>query len=203
MDCLTHNNMIAENRQYSFDSQRVSSPEIDSSSCSLHRSVDSSMFTSHESFSQQQFHGMESWNYENSNLVGSNSNNNLCDQLQIETCDESTLDSEPTPTWDKHTTTYRTQDNTLKLQIWIDDNKLSFKLRKDRLESTTELVNVILFKLKVKLNMYPDRLQITFKDQSLNPISLFEHGETQTPELLLEYIQLKKTIYIRAIKQEG
>ncbi|RLV93944.1 hypothetical protein JA1_002123 [Spathaspora sp. JA1] len=122
--------------------------------------------------------------------------NNTYDHLQIETCDEDTVDSIPLePTWDKESTIY--QDKILRLTISINDNKLRFKLRKNQLQNTMELINVILYKLKTR-DIYPSSLHLIFKDKSLNSIELYQNGVSHDPELLLEYIQLKKNLYIRA-----
>ncbi|KAK6202405.1 uncharacterized protein RJT21DRAFT_112364 [Scheffersomyces amazonensis] len=92
---------------------------------------------------------------------------------------------------------------------------IALKLRKDKLNNLNELVNVIIYKLLAKkhdLNINEVKLLIFFKDKGLNPIVLkqsskeikSQHKQLQKPfnlkndELLLDYIKLKKKLYIMA-----
>ncbi|KAK6456057.1 uncharacterized protein RJT20DRAFT_5461 [Scheffersomyces xylosifermentans] len=116
--------------------------------------------------------------------------------------------------------------DTLKLNIYLEDGSdtrtqdkdfIALKLRKDRLKNLNELVNVIIFKLlnkKQDINLNNISLLIFFKDQTLNPIVLkrsvnessmkggiYKDGNSidlKNEDLLMEYIMLKKKLYIKA-----
>ncbi|KAI5955522.1 hypothetical protein KGF57_003654 [Candida theae] len=90
---------------------------------------------------------------------------------------------------------------------------IAIRLRKDRLQNINELVNVILFKImnkKPNVKVNDVNLSIFFKDSQLKPISLKEpvgkRSSTSSVKgvlldndgLLLDYVQLKRKLYIRA-----
>ncbi|KAI5951012.1 hypothetical protein KGF54_004086 [Candida jiufengensis] len=98
---------------------------------------------------------------------------------------------------------------------------ISIKLRKDKLKNINELINVIIFKIMNKnkiINLNNIKLSIIFLNEdnqsdgngkNLNPIILknsvknFKNSSNNeicfnNDELLLDYVQLKKKIYIRA-----
>ncbi|KAK6461947.1 hypothetical protein DFJ63DRAFT_206879 [Scheffersomyces coipomensis] len=96
-----------------------------------------------------------------------------------------------------------------------DFDYFALKLRKDKLNNLNELINVIIYKLLAKkqdLNINDVKLLIFFKDKTLNPIVLKQSmsesrsisKEYQKPfdlnndDLLLDYIKLKKKLYIMA-----
>lgn len=118
-------------------------------------------------------------------------------------------------------------EQTLKLNIYLEEKTedgvvkepdnldfIAVKLRKDRLRNLNELVNVVIFKLlnkKQDINLNNMRLLIFFKNESLSPIVLKKSIQEVEPEvpagdksslnnddLLLEYIMMKKKLYIKA-----
>ncbi|KAI5968740.1 hypothetical protein CANMA_002176 [Candida margitis] len=91
---------------------------------------------------------------------------------------------------------------------------IAIKLRKDKLQNINELINVIIFKImnkKPNIKVNDINLSIFFKDSQLKPISLREpvkkssHTEHKKEVvsldnggLLLDYVQMKRKLYIRA-----
>lgn len=98
----------------------------------------------------------------------------------------------------------------------LSDNHdfMAIKLRKDKLQNINELVNVIIFKIinkKPNIKVNDINLSIFFKDLHLKPILLKEpvtkkNSAMRNKEvllldndgLLLDYVQLKRKLYIRA-----
>ncbi|CAK9436007.1 uncharacterized protein LODBEIA_P05850 [Lodderomyces beijingensis] len=101
-----------------------------------------------------------------------------------------------------------------------DDNFIALRLRKDKLRNINELINVIIFKIMNKrknVRLNDIKLSIFFKDPNLKPIVLKkridEHAsraslvsvgaagkevDLNNDDLLLDYVQLKHKLYIRA-----
>ncbi|KAG5421173.1 hypothetical protein I9W82_000263 [Candida metapsilosis] len=90
---------------------------------------------------------------------------------------------------------------------------IAIKLRKDKLQNINELVNVIIFKImskKPNVKVNDINLSIFFKNSHLKPILLKEQVNKRSSlssikgvhldndGLLLDYVQLKRKLYIRA-----
>lgn len=90
---------------------------------------------------------------------------------------------------------------------------IAIKLRKDKLQNINELVNVIIFKImskKPNVKVNDINLSIFFKNLHLKPILLKEQVNKRSSMssikgvqldndgLLLDYVQLKRKLYIRA-----
>lgn len=99
-------------------------------------------------------------------------------------------------------------DSVLKLKIFfaeLNDEIVAVKLRKDKLASIDELVDVVLLRLKLKCECDPNSIKVSmmFPDRLLTPVVLRDcHGGpsfTQAyGDFLMEYIQHKSKVYIRA-----
>lgn len=97
--------------------------------------------------------------------------------------------------------------NVLKLKISCTDTPediVAIKLRKDRLRSPTELVDVVMFKLAGKLPCSKEKVKISlvFPDSSLKPVKLkspSSHGAQPyaSEDFMMGYIQAKRKIYVR------
>lgn len=96
--------------------------------------------------------------------------------------------------------------NVLKLKISCRESLeeiVALKLRKDRLRSTGELVDVILFKLAGKLPCQRDKVKIAlvFPDSTLPGVTLKSPGgrgnNCECESFTMGYIQAKSKIYVR------
>lgn len=96
--------------------------------------------------------------------------------------------------------------NVLKLKIScreLLEEIVALKLRKDRLRSTNELVDVILFKLAGKLPCSKDgvKIALVFPDLTLPGVTLKSPGgrsnNCECEEFMMGYIQAKSKIYVR------
>ena len=94
---------------------------------------------------------------------------------------------------------------------------ITIKLRKDKLQNINELTNLILYKMMNKkndLNINEVKLLIFFKDKNLKPILLKDSVNPKSKsltgvvnkelgfykdDLLLDYVQMKEKLYIKAI----
>ncbi|CAI5757484.1 unnamed protein product [Candida verbasci] len=102
------------------------------------------------------------------------------------------------------------QSNTTTIQDYDNLDFIAIKLRRDKLKNINELINVIVLKLMNKrndININNIKLLIFFKDDSLKPIILKDKVKTSTNDqevsfdnndLLLDYIQMKRKLYIKA-----
>ncbi|PVH14239.1 uncharacterized protein CXQ87_002366 [Candidozyma duobushaemuli] len=96
--------------------------------------------------------------------------------------------------------------NVLKLKISCRESLeeiVALKLRKDRLRSTSELVDVILFKLAGKLPCSKDgvKIALVFPDSTLPGVTLKSPGgrsnNCECEDFMMGYIQAKSKIYVR------
>lgn len=104
-------------------------------------------------------------------------------------------------------------ENILKLKIFIglaNEDVIALKLRKDKLKTVHELIDVILYKVfdkltNEKVSSNDIKISIFFKDYKLKPIVMKTCGDknSQTSgliqkDLLYDYIMAKNKVYIRA-----
>lgn len=96
--------------------------------------------------------------------------------------------------------------NVLKLKIFFHDDVVALRLRKDKLLSVKDIVDVIVFKQlsRKKCNVDDIKIVMTFPDNSLQPVTLKDPKNRAVSfamlygDLMMDYLQNKSKIYVKA-----